>query len=60
MVSLDEEEKQKLNNQKIDYIITQIQENKSIIPESVTEHKHKLELKKSYKRTVFCDTNKKY
>jgi hypothetical protein len=29
MVSLDEEEKQKLSNQRIDYIITQIQENKS-------------------------------
>lgn len=53
MVSLDEEEKQKLNNQKIDYIITQIQENKSIIPESVTEHKHKLELKNPIKELFF-------
>ena len=53
MVSLDEEEKQKLNNQKIDYIITQIQENKSIIPASVTEHKHKLEFKNPIKELFF-------
>ncbi|ADQ91248.1 hypothetical protein BpV2_081 [Bathycoccus sp. RCC1105 virus BpV2] len=53
MVSLDEEEKQKLSNQKIDYIITQIQENKSIIPAYVTEHKHKLELKNPIKELFF-------
>jgi len=53
MVSLDEEEKQKLSNQRIDYIITQIQENKSIIPESVTEYKHKLELKNPIKELFF-------
>ena len=53
MVSLDEEEKQKLNNQKIDYIITQIQENKSIIPASITEFKHKLEFKNPIKELFF-------
>jgi len=53
MVSLDEEEKQKLSNQKIDYIITQIQENKSIIPAYVTEHKHKLEFKNPIKELFF-------
>ena len=53
MVSLDEEEKQKLSNQRIDYIITQIQENKSIIPKYVTEHKHKLEFKNPIKELFF-------
>jgi hypothetical protein len=53
MVSLDEEEKQKLSNQRIDYIITQIQENKSNIPTSAVEHKHKLELKNPIKELYF-------
>ena len=59
MVSLDEEEKQKLSNQRIDYIITQIQENKSIIPKYVTEHKHKLEFKNPIKELFFVIQTKK-
>jgi hypothetical protein len=59
MVSLDEEEKQKLSNQRIDYIITQIQENKSIIPTLATEHKHKLELKNPIKELFFVIQTKK-
>ena len=36
MVSLDEEEKQMLLSKKIDYIITQVQESKEIIPVNST------------------------
>ena len=46
MVSLDEEEKQMLLSKKIDYIITQVQESKEIIPVNTTSiFKHKLEFK---------------
>jgi hypothetical protein len=61
MVSIDEEEKQKLLSQKIDYIITQVQESpKQIIPFNMPLIlKHKLELQKSYKRTIFSNPDKK-
>ena len=58
MVSLDEEEKQKLSNQRIDYIITQIQESKSIIPISANidnyiDVTHKLQFKNPVKELFF-------
>ena len=61
MVSLDEEEKQMLLSKKIDYIITQIQESKSIIPQdsdvnSIVDVKHKLKFKNPYKGTFFYNT----
>lgn len=54
MVSLDEEEKQMLLSKKIDYIITQIQESKEIIPVNTTSiFKHKLEFKNPIKELFF-------
>ncbi|ADQ91708.1 hypothetical protein BpV1_081 [Bathycoccus sp. RCC1105 virus BpV1] len=58
MVSLDEEEKQMLLSKKIDYIITQIQESKSIIPQdsnvnSIVDVKHKLKFKNPIKELFF-------
>ena len=58
MVSLDEEEKQMLLSKKIDYIITQIQESKSIIPQdsnasSMVDVKHKLKFKNPIKELFF-------
>ena len=58
MVSLDEEEKQMLLSKKIDYIITQIQESKSIIPQdsdvsSIVDVKHKLKFKNPVKELFF-------
>jgi len=58
MVSLDEEEKQMLLSKKIDYIITQIQESKTEIPQdlnidSVVDIKHKLEFKNPIKELFF-------
>ena len=54
MVSLDEEEKQMLSSKKIDYIITQIQESKTIIPVNTTSvFKHKLEFKNPIKELFF-------
>ena len=58
MVSLDEEEKQMLISKKIDYIITQIQESKSIIPQdsnvnSIVDVKHKLKFKNPIKELFF-------
>ena len=54
MVSLDEEEKQMLLSKKIDYIITQVQESKTIIPVNTTSvFKHKLEFKNPIKELFF-------
>ena len=54
MVSLDEEEKQMLLSKKIDYIITQVQESKEIIPVNTTSvFKHKLEFKNPIKELFF-------
>ena len=58
MVSLDEEEKQMLLSKKIDYIITQIQESKSIIPQdsnanSMVDVKHNLKFKNPVKELFF-------
>ena len=58
MVSLDEEEKQMLISKKIDYIITQVQESKSIIPQdsnvnSIVDVKHKLKFKNPVKELFF-------
>ena len=54
MVSLDEEEKQMLLGKKIDYIITQVQESKAIIPVNTTSvFKHKLEFKNPIKELFF-------
>jgi hypothetical protein len=54
MVSLDEEEKQMLSSKKIDYIITQIQESKTIIPVNTTSvFKHKLKFKNPIKELFF-------
>ena len=58
MVSLDEEEKQMLLSKKIDYIITQVQESKSIIPQdsnanSIVDVKHKLKFKNPIKELFF-------
>ena len=54
MISLDEEEKQMLLNKKIDYIITQIQESKEIIPANTTSmFKHKLKFKNPIKELFF-------
>ena len=58
MVSLDEEEKQMLLSKKIDYIITQVQESKSIIPQdssvsSTIDVKHKLKFKNPIKELFF-------
>src|SRR5210317_102672 len=54
MVSLDEEEKQMLLSKKIDYMITQVQESKEIIPVNTTSvFKHKLEFKNPIKELFF-------
>jgi hypothetical protein len=58
MVSIDEEEKQKLSNQRIDYIITQIQESKSIIPinaniDNYVDVTHRLQFKNPVKELFF-------
>ena len=54
MASLDEEEKQLLLSKKIDYIITQVQESKAIIPANTTSvFKHKLEFKNPIKELFF-------
>ena len=54
MASLDEEEKQLLLSKKIDYIITQVQESKAIIPVNTTSvFKHKLEFKNPIKELFF-------
>lgn len=54
MTSLDEEEKQLLLSKKIDYIITQVQESKAIIPANTTSvFKHKLEFKNPVKELFF-------
>jgi hypothetical protein len=54
MVSLDEEEKQMLLSKKIEYIITQVQESKEIIPVNTTSvFKHKLEFKNPIKELFF-------
>ena len=54
MASLDEEEKQMLLSKKIDYIITQVQESKAIIPVNTTSvFKHKLEFKNPIKELFF-------
>jgi hypothetical protein len=54
MISLDEEEKQMLLSKKIDYIITQVQESKEIIPVNTTSiFKHKLEFKNPIKEIFF-------
>jgi hypothetical protein len=54
MISLDEEEKQMLLSKKIDYIITQVQESKGIIPVNTTSiFKHKLEFKNPIKELFF-------
>ena len=54
MASLDEEEKQMLLSKRIDYIITQVQESKAIIPANTTSvFKHKLEFKNPVKELFF-------
>ena len=58
MVSLTDIEKKKIKSEKIDYIITQIQESKSIIPQdpdisSIVEIKHNLNFKNSVKELFF-------
>ena len=54
MASLDEEEKQMLLSKRIDYIITQVQESKAIIPVNTTSvFKHKLEFKNPVKELFF-------
>ena len=58
MVSLDDEEKQMLLSKKIDYIITQVQESNSIIPQdsdisSTVDVKHKLKFKNPIKELFF-------
>ena len=58
MVSLDEEEKQMLISEKIDYIVTQIQESNAIIPkvsigDATPVFKHKLEFKNPVKELFF-------
>ena len=58
MVSLNEEEKQMLLSKKIDYIITQVQESKSIIPQdssvsSTIDVRHKLKFKNPIKELFF-------
>ena len=58
MVSLDVEEKQMLLSKKIDYIITQVQESNSIIPQdsdisSTVDVKHKLKFKNPIKELFF-------
>jgi hypothetical protein len=63
MVSLDEEEKQKLNNQKIDYTITQIQENNFQIDQSTDtnpiSYTYKLNLKNPIKELYFLIQSKR-
>ena len=58
MISLTDIEKKKIKSEKIDYIITQIQESKSIIPQdpdisSIVEIKHNLNFKNSVKELFF-------
>jgi len=57
MISINEEEKQKIISTKIDYIITQIQESKSQIEQSTNSNpvtvKHKLEFKNPIKELFF-------
>jgi hypothetical protein len=54
MVSLDEEEKQKLSNQRIDYTITQIQESRdTILINTTSTFKHKLKFKNPVKELFF-------
>jgi len=54
IVSLDEEEKQKLSNQRIDYTITQIQESRDTIHINTTStFKHKLKFKNPVKELFF-------
>ena len=58
MVSLDEEEKQKLSNQRTDYTITQIQESKNIVPINATldnyiDVTHRLQFKNPIKELFF-------
>jgi len=58
MISLDEEEKQKISNQRTDYIITQIHESKSIIPIDATldnyiDVTHRLQFKNPIKELFF-------
>ena len=58
MISLDDEEKQMLLSKKIDYIITQVQESNSIIPQdsdisSTVDVKHKLKFKNPIKELFF-------
>ena len=53
MVSINEEERQKIISTKTDYIITQIQESKTSIPQSVLTIKHKLEFKNPVKELFF-------
>ena len=60
MVSLNEEEKQKIISTKVDYIITQIQESKAIIPvNTTTVFKHKLEFKNPIKELFFMIQRKR-
>ena len=60
MVSLNEEEKQKIISTKVDYIITQIQESKAIIPvNTTTVFKHKLEFKNPIKELFFMIKRKR-
>lgn len=58
MVSLNKEERKKLKSEKIDYIITQIQENKDIIPQdssvsSLVNTTHRLNFKNPVKELFF-------
>ena len=54
MISINEEEKQKLISQKTDYIITQVQESPiAKIDSGVTDIKHKLEFKNPIKELFF-------
>jgi hypothetical protein len=54
MVSIDEEEKQKLSNQRIDYTITQIQESRdTILINTTSTFKHKLKFKNPVKELFF-------
>ena len=61
MVSLTDVEKKKIKSEKIDYIITQIQESKSIIPQdpdisSIVDIKHNLNFKNSVKEIIFYNS----
>jgi len=58
MISLTDVEKKKIKSEKIDYIITQIQESKSIIPQdpnidSIVDVKHNLNFKNPVKELFF-------